>query len=477
MATRNYWMRVHRFFIHRYASCSSLNAELDLKIGWFPYLVDRFTLIWNTIIVITLIGRIYVLEPNGSGSGNGDSIQGDEYRAVINSNRQDDDYIIRDILILNYTFLYQDNGFIYCILTLIYDGIPFLWRLYLVYYRPTKRVGHDRQHMTPARELVKFYMFGPDEYEHPSEHKDSHDLDPRRSVLVRRPKTRSSWDHIIAITQTVNLLGNSPLLRLHEKPQVDNELERVVSTQFADKHWFKNPVKNINMETDHSYKRWRWLLKTTMLLSTFILSLGLLATSVSMFCLNEYSISLIMTSYNEENNLRTKVNKILTIYGITEVCYICIQVFLILSATDIFISLFYADLIYRSQSIESDLRDHLNYLLDRELEDGIIGGSKFREHPPEVRWLVRHHQLRLWSYFYYIDQLDNFISEYNIIHRILFIMCIAVGQGFLRTKDSMLKMGTASVIIGNFLSFTFVHVISWHIESRVSIIIIIIIII
>lgn len=417
-----------------------------MQMGFVARLWDRVSLLWSFVIVITNLARLYVLKSSDQES----SIE----------TQQSTYKTIRNIAILNYTALIKDFKLVYCVLTLIHALILLIWRTYVIFYRPLRCDIETRN--IPARDLIRFFQNGPEEHR-PSQS----ELEFRIIGLAQKAtRARSSWDHAINITQTINLIGNSPLTRLHRRPS-DDELNFQDDSTPTGPQWFRNPIKGVNLETDHSYKRWNWLFMHTFIMGTCVSALGIPVTIFAAMLLNSHALSLIQSqSLQGDENL---INRMLVYYGLAEITYIFSQAFLILSSTNIFITLFYADLMYRCQSIKADLLIHLAYLEKNQLYNThssyTIGAGG---HSHIVKRNIHAQQLRLWSYFNYIDQLDSFISKYSIVSRAIFIVGISFGQGFLRTTDPVLKGGTASVLIGNFLSFTHVHIISWRIESQVS---------
>lgn len=370
---------------------------------------------------------------------------------------------IKDLLLLNYSTLIRD-GFSYCVMVLIFDGICLTWRLYIDFYRPMTDKGVHT--VKAARGLIKFFMEGPRDHKPIVSHRlfKASDLDIKH-LPNSRDKPNSKWDNVATITQTIDLLGSKPLSKVHQKVNMDRLT--VVHDGFhpSQTQWYKNPIKSINLEKDYSCERWIWLFSISLVINILNFSIGIPVVILAIVGLNhsaQQSVPPIAYEGSEKH-----YNRLLVYYGHVEITYVCMQNFLLLATTNIFIGVFYADLIYKSRSIRQDLLSHLNHLTKIQSADP-FDVIKPRKHDYETRKVIHYQQLRLWSYFTYIDQLDTFMSKYSIVSRALFILGISFGQSFIRTGDQYLRIGTAAIMIGNFCSFCYMHLLSWHIESKVS---------
>lgn len=407
---------------------------------------------------------------------------------------------LSDLLLLNYLPKMDEFGKLYYGLMLVTIGAALYWRLYLNYYRQSLKYRRHHplcspngQRLFDAKcELIEFFMFGPQELPSLANAQVGQDckwvdrdglrwdMSSFPAALQRRGRSRAlaTMDQLISARLCAENLASKfhkPATDPIELPKQENLLARLHVRKLQTKssrpyerestcgfdtrrliegstlhQVYRVPIRSTDFLRDKSASRWNYLAKQVHIFSFF-----LLISSIPLFYYTIVGLNAVRSQFHSDNWNKSNESrdKLLNIYGPLEQTYACTQASLFFMATNIFISLFYADLLYKSLPISRELRI-ISHLYRMEQLSCLPRAEMYRQ------------QLRIWAYFDNILVLDGFISKYSLISMATVIIGLSFGQSYLRVEDMALKAGTAAALISNLLSFTYLHLVSWHIEKR-----------
>lgn len=422
----NKFTTFNRSFMKLCLTWASLNAELDLPTGFLLKFFDQLTLVWSILILITSLLKFFIpLEVSVA------LISPD-----LNSTRlAEPQRELRDLLLLNYLPRVNEFGKLYYGLVSVSVGAPLLWRIYLNYLRPRRR---NSKTPNAARKLVLFFINGPN-VQIQSQVGCRHSL-AKQLLKSDDINTRLFTFDLDLITRSRR---KTPLSTLHHQlgARESKEADEV----------YRNPIRSHDFLADYSTKRWMFLARHVYCMILFIITVSLPIMYFTILGLDS-----VLDNFGHQSG----EDSLLHLYGVCEQFYAITQAALFFVFTNIFIALFYADLMYKSAPIRLELRE-LDQLYQVDMQRRL-------EKSYEEKVEMNLKQLRLWAYFDNIDQLDSFVNKYSIMSLLILVIGLSFGQSFLRIEIPELWMGTAAVLSSNIISFTFLYLISWRIEQRVS---------
>lgn len=470
--------RIHARFITVCASWASLNNELDLAAGTVLKLIDRLTIAWSFVIFITNIVKFLTFQ-NKLKQTDSLALSAhetlDSYLHKIRSNpEQVEHYQLKHLLVLDYLPRINDFGKLYYGLVSVSIGAPLAWRIYLNLYRPHARSRaslSSLRALDTKRDLVRFFIRGPHEHQavgkkHFDWSQSSWFVSSDKADTSRRPFGGPNFKVLSCIDLDSTRRRKEPLSRLHARRtsgQLDGRfMANLSSSSFSSEHLvqtaktFRIPIRVFDFLQDRSKAHWLFLIKLVYFMCTWVSSV-----SVPILWLTVGGLATVMKNFSIPISRSGKLGLFMVLYGHLEQFYACTQAALFFIFTNIFITLFHADIVYKLQLLKRDLVD-----LNRRYLQVESGGASKRTLP--TRKQVHTQQLKLWALFDQISQIDDFVSKYSVISMVTFVIGVSFGQSYLKVQDQKLKLATASVLLSNLLSFSYLYLLSWDIEKRVS---------
>lgn len=463
-------IKFNRFFLTTCASLASLNSEFGFPTKKWIIFVDRVTQLWSLVILVTSLIKSLKFP--------------DQQQPLQEQNNK-----LSDLLLLNYLPRINEFGKLYYGLVCISIGAALVWRVYLNFYRPkcTKHrlkcnfaapnIDNDNGQAENSEifdakcELFEFFMKGPREAE--SAEKSRLMLSRRRHAdaferlirvrhvadqLASRYHRHHSLDPVKLARQTGYLSRQHAKSRSSPGTGAPTQLKLTTRDQSVSlSHVYKIPVRSADFLSDHSRARWNHLAKITLTVTAMILTVSVPLCAYCIIGLRsvhaQFALDHGLNLAQIEGDRRIYAG--LLVYGILEQAYACSQAAMFFIFTNIFITLFLADLTYKLTPIRREVA-----ILAK-----LYRTEKVTQLPREE---IYRQQLRLWAYFDNIFLLDDFVSKYSVVSMTTLVIGLSFGQSYLKVADPTLKSGTLAALISNFLSFTYLHLISWYIEQRVS---------
>lgn len=476
-STRASLVKLNRAFMTICAHWASVNTELDLPVGATLLFIDRLTLLWSFVIITTTIIKCFKLIDywNSQASITSTiSIHSTELQQL-------DEILWKDVLTLNYLPNIHDFGKLYYGLIWISIGSALSWRLYLDFYRPRQcriRISRSRPELFNAKhELINFFMGGPIKTMSANRAINHLILNCRRhaNAFEKCISARHCASNLVARVQSslqppklpkqAGLLG-----RMHEKRISFKDLPPNTwrnnhhrwsrqSKDLAQSYWantggpiviqyYKVPIRAVDFLRDCTEERWLFLVKRVYLFC-------LLALVLSMPILWYLTIGIETIMQKFTSSKQGMIDKAMNVYGTLELVYTITQAAMFFVFTNIFLTLFHADLVFKFKPIRHEIE-----IISKLYQHGKVVQLQKEE--------VHRQQLRLWSYFDYVNLLDDYVSVYAIVSMTVLILGLSFGQSYIKIDEPTLKMGTLSALLSNFLSFTYLHLASWNIEQKVS---------
>jgi len=429
--------KANKLFFTVCAHLASVNSEFGLPTVPFLTIIDRITIVWSVVIFITSLLKFHTFKENPPQDLN-DCMTGEHLVSF------------RDVLLLNYLPCVNEFGKLYYGLVSVSIGSPLAWRLYLSYY---KQARHMSPNLDAKRKLVIFFLEGST-----SSSKQSAGIHPTGIINASIHSKNFDWplladnevfkgSDVPSTKAEANCKPLAHLSYLHHGQSAIRGKDKLARVGF-----FNNPIRSLDYVTDRTETRWRYLVRHVYKVLSIIAML-----SLPILCFTIEGLQMVMHNFSPSSDKVADLNRVLNLYGYMEQFYACTQGALFFVFTNIFITLFHIDLINKFRPVKRDLQ-WLNMVQ-------VTGGI---DEVKSATTIIRAQQMRLWAYFDNIAQLDSFVSKYSVISMITFIIGISFGQSFLKVEERSLKTGTAAVLISNFLSFSYLYLISWDIEQRVS---------
>jgi len=214
------------------------------------------------------------------------------------------------------------------------------------------------------------------------------------------------------------------------------------------KQVYQVPIRAVDFLYDKSANRWNYL-------AGHLYKLVTITTILSIPLFYYIIVGLNSVRYKFRGPQQGKIGVIFDLYGPLEQTYACLQASLFFIATNVFITLFHIDLIYKARPITREIMIISNMYRMEQL-NRLPQSEVYRQ------------QLRIWAYFDNISQLDDFMSKYSLISMATIVIGLSFGQSFIRLEDVALKLGSGAAIVSNLFSFTYLHLVSWHIEKQTT---------
>lgn len=479
-------LRANRILLSVCACWASINGEVGLPLNRLLQLFDSVTLAWSFFIMCTSSAK-FLARDLSLNLTRGACFKGE------------DEPTLYDLLTINYLPRINEFEKLYHGLVSVSIGTSFFWRLYLRFYRAkffkaiaaattaTKNKTAVSNHRDAKSQLVRFFYWGPPIVA------PTQDLEQTGAKVVRRfsvPSSAGSSELSLRFGHRDSLewielfekfrVGDPAAcarevarsLRSFRGKRGDNDAKRseiprrpglIFGCKKATRppaerqnHIIFNPVRSYNFLEDDTWTRWRHISGN---LAHMLVLIVLMTIPIMYYTITGLYSVMINFSYEQ---LDTRLKLALYCYGVLEQVYSCTQAALFFIFTNVFITIFHADIQFKMNKIE---RDFCQLIVDFRRRDRLESAQNSRR-PPKI--FIHYQQLRLWALFDYIQQVDSFVSKYSVVSMSTFMIGLSFGQSFLKVEEPALKKGTAAVMFANFLSFSFLYIISWDIERRVS---------
>ena len=455
-------IKANQLFVTIASYWASVNVEFNLPTSLWLLAIDRLTIGWSVVIIITSSIKILDLH-------NLIQLQTTE----TNSTESLKPPTARDLLILNFMPQINDFGKLYFGVTSVTTGSALVWRIYLNFIRPN--LGHHNRGppasgselFNPKREVVEFFKSGPQTLGEPR----ARHLRRRRRAVKPTEQTAGSWawhwSHKVATLHPDRQPRQGQLLaKIHgswrrkwRESQLDwsqagcrpeeEEEEEGKEEQELVLQVYRIPIRSADFLHDRSQARWNFLARQVY---AFCASC-LIMSSVNLYYIVR-GLHFVLVQFGPQTGSGPLANW-LFIYGALEQIYAITQAMIFFVFTNIFITLFHADLVYKMRPIRREIRILSHLYNTMQLETIPLDQ-------------VRREQIRLWAYFDNIHQIDAFVSRFSLISMLTLIIGLSFGQSYLRVSNTSLKTATAFALLSNLMSFTYLHLISWSVEQIVS---------
>lgn len=426
-------VKVNGIIITVCASWASVNTEFNLPPNKWITALDWITMAWSAIILATTTTKLVTIDRKIS----------------------EDFPNLRDVLLLNYVPLIKDFGRLYYSMLLVGVGIPFIWRVYLNILRPMfDKKPHPKY--DAKRKLVQFLIEGPR-------------ISPHGQLNIGT--IASVFAHCISPSEEAKIFAHRPEDCVYRDGVPSRETihsayfskkNRSLLTYLYDSHDFdsadpytldqvyENPMKSNNFFSEYSQSRWKYLFK-----HVYCWNFGVCLYALPIFWCVGIGFNSVSGRFGAHHLITGYWATAIYLYGVSEQIYACCQTALFLTFTNLFVTLFHADLVFKARPIRRGL-ERINMLY---LNNCYNYSLAFKED-------IQRQQLRIWAFFDDLTQLDTYVSKYSLISMILFVVSMSFGQSYFTLEDAALKTGTAAVMLSNFISFSFLYIISWDIEKR-----------
>lgn len=439
-SSKNRLIKLNRIFLVVCAYCASLNTELGLPTRTWLVCIDRLTQGWSCVILATSLVKFirFPREPAG----------------------RDQQSSLGDILALNYLPRINEFGKLYFGLVSISIGAALAWRLYLNSYRSKlmcSSANPTAQQLFDAKyEVIEFFMSGPTQHDTATIRRS---LDQRRHAKafeslasVRRIASdlasrfhRHPSLHPVKLPRQASLLArvhgwNRTLAPGHSAHGLGHQSTFLLQV-------YRVPIRSSDFLSDRSETRWNFLAKSVLAFASVLTVIG-----VPLFWLSIVGLESVRLQFGPAPS--DQYHDLLLAYGMLEQAYACSQAAMFFVFTNVFITIFLADLMHKLRPIRREV----------EIICRLYQVERVRRLP---RGEIHRQQLQLWAYFDNVFVLDDFVSKYSVVSMTTLIIGLSFGQSYLKVTDPPLKVGTVAALLSNFLSFTYLHLVSWHIEQRV----------
>lgn len=449
-------VKLNQYFIKICSTFASVNNEFNIETNFFLRALDKTTLIWSFIALITNLikylqyqkfAEIGVRNQNNTNDFN----CGGKYHYELK---------LTDLILLNYLPCINEFGPLYYGLSCVAIGSPLIWRLYLNYYRPlfskkglSSRVRHDG-----IIKIIRFFVYGPKNEAQQFEEKDL-----TRTVELELVRAREHHSHLsveLEYGQSYKLFNPISMDQLLARYWRKNKTDYVDNNP---SEFYENPIRKHNFFIWQSEARWNIMLRRVI---TIGFSISILSIPIVWFTIEGLNTVLIyFTIYNDIGQKDFRPN-ILYYYGIAEQFYGCTQGALFFIFTNFFLIIFHSDLTYLFEMINKDINLLWKEMYSSAETTGILTPEPHNE---DLTKRIHMIQTRLWAFFDHIVKIDSFVSKYSLISILTFVITILFGQSYLKVQEPALRRGTIAVVLTSFLSFTILYIISWDIERRVRV--------
>lgn len=409
---------------------ASLYDEFDLPLGNVWIVADRVTIGWSIVIVLTHLVKFITVE---------------ESLRLFESNNGSGELSIRDLLLINYLPYATEFVKMYYFLMGVAVGAPLIWRLYLMLFRP-KALVNSNPNLTAKRDLVLFFLNGPSCAEGAAA-AAAEPFDPDYSAVGAR---LASWtlERDFVPCRHGHFLSQVHLNRARRYEQF-LEWQRL-----EEEEDFVNPIRAAKFFNDNSEERWLFLAQYVY---TFFFSAVVLSTIIGWYVM--IGLGKISDAFGVRDQSAT-VMFLIHSYLALEQIYACLQINIFYVIMNIYLTLFYADLVYKFDPICSQVRDLAQIYRMRPLDE---------QQQLRARGEIRKVQDSIWAFFDTVDQLDSLVSKYSVLATATFVVQLIIGYSYIQISDQVVRNGTYAAFIANLLSFSYPHFLFWGILERVSV--------
>lgn len=445
------------FINEKFATFFAYLASVNIEFGMRPHLVydflDHTTLAWSSLIVFTSLLKFFLgsnMERLPSGVqqepiSSLKQVNVSNYKELLRlyfkrlhpqvlkaepSSWQHEEPTLTDCLLLSYLPKLGDFSSLYHSLICIALSPVLVWRLYLSWYRPLaqrraksksgRRARREELKWCAKRKLVHFFIYGPGKEQGGS-------FDGKATLKRDQVRRLARQLHFVAHHQVAPLRINEERLnevRVHEY---------------------------FDYEENHDQRRWLYLVKYVY---AFWLLLLLIGSPITYFTYDGLSQFMQNFSFNKRGSL---AGRLLFVYGAFEQSYALVQASAIFVYTNLFITLFHADVQYKFERLKADLVKLRRRYLSGESDE-------------PMRESCSYQQCRLVAFFRYIGELDTYVSRYSYLAQAIFFIIMLFGHSyFWLIENDSLKYGSLVTLLGAFISFTYLFCAAWDIERKVSI--------
>ena len=226
--------------------------------------------------------------------------------------------------------------------------------------------------------------------------------------------------------------------------------------------YYRIPIGSEDIFCDKSWKRWSSLAVTQCALYLLINTL-----TIPLAYYTVVGIGALRYKFGPRS-MDSALCRWLSGYRLFEQIFSCHQAGMFFVAFNILIGLFRVDLWHKSEPLQAQLNALAACYTRGQISPAHKRARLKHGRPLPAPGLHSKLQRLVWAYFACLRDYDQFVSLQSVLAMTAAMAGMAISQSYIRMEDQALRWATLSGLCWNLASFTYLHVVSWHLERSAA---------